>query len=88
MPALDQTVLSRAEFSCYAPDASSVFLVGGFEQRKTHLHAMTRNEGGEWSAVLELPPGRYLYKFLVVYRGVLDLPEGCPTVVAKWSQWN
>ena len=88
MPSLNQAVLSRVEFSCYAPDASSVVLAGRFDQHKLSFRPMARNESGEWSAVLALPPGRYLYKFLIVYRGVLDMPEDCPAVVASWDRWN
>lgn len=88
MPATDQILLSRAEFSCFAPDASSVFLVGKFDRCKTDLRPMTRNDGGDWSASLELPPGRYLYKFLIVYSGVLNMSEGRATVIARRDQWN
>ena len=88
MPSMDQTVLSRADFSCYAPEASSVFLVGRFDQHKLGLRPMSRNERGEWSVMLELPPGRYLYKFLVMYRGILNLPEDPPAVVGRCNGWN
>ena len=88
MPSLNQIVFSRAEFTCYAPEASSVFLVGRFDEHKLQLRPMGRNEEGEWSAVLELPRGRYLYRFFVLYRGSLDVPEDGPAVVVRWNKWN
>ena len=88
MPSLDQPVLSRVEFSCHAPDASSVVLAGRFDRQKLSLRPMTRTARGDWSAVLALRPGRYLYKFLVVYRGLVNMREDSPAVVAKCDRWN
>jgi 1,4-alpha-glucan branching enzyme len=88
MPSLGQVVLSRVDFTCRAPEATSVFLVGRFDQSKLSLHSMRRSDDDDWSASLALPPGRYPYKFVVVYRGVLTTPEDRLAVVPASTQWN
>ena len=78
MQSVDHPQLARAEFACRAPDADSVFLVGRFRQRRTNAHRMERNSGGEWTTVLNLPRGSYRYKFVAIYRGLLNVSDACP----------
>lgn len=77
-----QVKRGRAEFSCVAPDANSVFLVGTFNNWDVRATPMRQGEDGQWAAVLELPPGQYAYKYVVVYEGSLTVwdEQGCGTV--------
>ena len=88
MRAFIQGTATPAEFSCYAPEANSVFLIGRFDQPRTAAHPMRRQPSGAWSAILELPPGRYFYKFLIVYRGALDVPENRSVARPRTNEWN
>lgn len=58
-----QTTASRITLA--APDASEVFVAGSFNDWSTTEHPMTRDEQGWWEIKLDLPPGRYEYKFVV-----------------------
>ncbi|MCA9076948.1 MAG: glycogen-binding domain-containing protein [Planctomycetaceae bacterium] len=40
-------------------------LAGTFNDWQTDASMMTKDEGGHWNAKLDLPPGRYEYKFVV-----------------------
>jgi hypothetical protein len=54
------------QFVFIAPGASSVTVVGDFNDWNTHatpLHQVS--EGGAWAVSIELPPGRYAYAFVV-----------------------
>lgn len=51
--------------SCKAPDARLVFLAGTFNNWDANATPMERSKDGEWSAQLELAPGRYEFKFIV-----------------------
>ena len=65
----------RAEFACEAPEANCVFLVGTFNGWNPQATPMARKDNGEWTTVLELPPGNYHYRFLVVYRGQMNVRD-------------
>lgn len=56
---------NESAFSCYAPDAKTVFLAGSFNEWKPEATPMERREGGRWTASLKLPPGYYEYKFVL-----------------------
>ena len=58
-------------FCCHAPKAQSVFLVGTFNHWDPEATPMTKNANGQWSAEMELAPGRYRYEF------VLDRRPSC-----------
>ena len=61
-----QTVQQKtARVSCVAPGAKEVFLVGTFNEWKPGLRPMRRRSDGKWLAELNLPPGRYEFKFVV-----------------------
>lgn len=53
------------QFACRAPAAKAVLLAGSFNGWKPDATPMTKNGQGDWSATLDLPPGRYEYKFVV-----------------------
>ena len=77
----------RAEFTCHAPQASSVFLAGTFNDWKPDTLAMERNTEGTWRLTLALPTGHHEFKFVVdgawcCQPGCNDhAHEGCPTCV-------
>jgi 1,4-alpha-glucan branching enzyme len=52
-------------FCCQAPGARAVYLEGTFNGWKPQATPMRQNGHGEWQVALDLPPGRYEYKFVV-----------------------
>jgi 1,4-alpha-glucan branching enzyme len=62
--------------SCRAPKAKSVYVAGTFNDWDASRTPLTRSKSGDWSVTLEIPPGRYEYKFLV--DGVWCCEPGCP----------
>lgn len=52
-------------FMIRAPEARSAKLVGAFNGWDVEATAMRKNEYGQWTATLELAPGRYEYKYVV-----------------------
>lgn len=53
------------KFTYYDPDASKVFLAGSMNGWSTTATPMVKDEGGYWSVVMSLSPGKYEYKFVV-----------------------
>ena len=60
----DQT-RSTIRISCSSPNAREIILTGSFNDWDPAALPMTRSADGQWSAALELPRGRYEYKFVV-----------------------
>lgn len=52
-------------FTCHAPEAEAVFLAGTFNNWDTKAMPMAKGADGNWTAALELSPGRYEFKFIV-----------------------
>lgn len=52
-------------FSCDAPLASEVCLVGAFNDWDSRATPMRQNTRGVWTTTVELAPGSYEYKFVV-----------------------
>lgn len=52
-------------FTLVAPQASSVAVVGTFNDWDPGKNPMVRDDQGRWTVRLPLPPGRYKYQFLV-----------------------
>jgi 1,4-alpha-glucan branching enzyme len=52
-------------FSITAPDAMSVMLVGDFTHWQEKPVGMAKQQGGVWTAKVNLPPGTHHYRFLV-----------------------
>jgi hypothetical protein len=67
-------------FRLLAPAAKKVFLGGSFNDFDARRHPLTRRPDGLWEISLDLPPGRYVYKFKVDGRWELDPtnPERSP----------
>lgn len=53
------------QITCHAPNADMVFVAGTFNDWNPSALAMTKCGYADWSIDLELPPGRYEYKFVV-----------------------
>ena len=73
-------------FSCHAPKAGIVYLAGTFNGWDPVATPLTRRADGTWAVALDLPPGRYEYKFVVDGRwccdpGCDEPSEGCPKCV-------
>lgn len=49
----------------HAPTAKTVFVSGSFDDYWQKRYPLRRDARGRWSAVLDLPPGRYEYQFNV-----------------------
>lgn len=52
-------------FVCVAPDATTVFVVGDFNQWSDDAHPMTRRPDGVWFAVIPMHHGHHRYVFVV-----------------------
>jgi 1,4-alpha-glucan branching enzyme len=57
--------LTKIEFSLSAPQATSVFIAGDFNQWNLSAHPLKQDRKGVWKTSLALGPGRYEYRFLV-----------------------
>jgi 1,4-alpha-glucan branching enzyme len=60
-----QNQANQTVFSLCASHATSVFLAGTFNGWNPRATPMRKYGDCEWRAALELPPGRYEYKFVV-----------------------
>lgn len=52
-------------FELDAPNAASVQVLGDFNQWSRNVSSMQRGSDGRWRLTTMLPPGRYVYAFLV-----------------------
>ena len=80
------TEFSGTEFSCHALQAGLVCVAGTFNRWDPAATPLTRRADGTWAATLDLPPGRYEYKFVVDGRwccepGGEEPGPGCPGCV-------
>jgi 1,4-alpha-glucan branching enzyme len=55
----------KQSFRLKAPDAVSVLLVGDFTNWKHESIPMKKGKDGIWTTSLDLPSGRYHYRFIV-----------------------
>lgn len=73
--------------SIRAPEAKEVFVAGTFNNWNARAQRLKRTgKEGHWVATLDLPPGRYEYKFIVDGRWCCELGcdgpyNGCPGCV-------
>lgn len=79
---------ARAAVSTTAPDAKGVFVAGTFNAWNPKSHPLKRTGDGQWVLTLDLPPGRYEYKFVIdgewCFEPGCDKPyDGCPSCVAN-----
>ena len=62
MPALKK---KRVNFNLQAPDAKEVFVAGTFNDWDSSARALKCDKKGVWRTWMNLPPGRYEYRFVV-----------------------
>ena len=70
-----RTTTKPVNFYYLAPTASSVFLVGDFNNWDSTSHPMQRRVDGCWFLQVQLTHGHHPYRFLVDGKPVLD-PRG------------
>ncbi len=75
-----------ARFTCHAPRAEAVAVAGTFNGWDAAATPLTRDADGDWTCVLDLPPGRHEYKFVVdgawcCEPGCEGAYHGCPKCV-------
>ena len=73
-------------FECHAPSAQSVCLAGTFNEWNPEATPMTKAAEDMWRAVVDLPPGRHEFKFVVDGQwccepGCEGAYHGCPKCV-------
>ena len=56
---------TKPEFMVYAPEAKTVSLAGTFNDWSLDATPLNRDAEGTWRLTLDLPPGRYEYKFII-----------------------
>jgi len=59
-------------FTCLAPQARSVWVVGDFNQWTEGVHPMTRRPDGAWFAAISMHHGHHRYVFVVDGERQLD----------------
>ena len=79
---------SHASVTTTAPSAKAVFVAGTFNNWNPASHPLTHLRDGRWALALDVPPGRYEYKFIIDGRWCCeqgcDQPyDGCPECVAN-----
>ncbi|MFQ5589621.1 MAG: glycogen-binding domain-containing protein [Phycisphaerae bacterium] len=60
-----QKAQATTRITCLAPSAHEIVLTGSFNDWDPVALPMTKSADGEWTVDLELPPGRYEYRFVV-----------------------
>ena len=73
-------------FSCHAPEAGVVCVAGTFNDWNPTATPLARQADGSWAAILNLPAGRYEYKFVADSQwccepGCEEPHNGCPECV-------
>lgn len=74
--------------STKTPTAKEVFVAGTFNDWNPRSHPLTRTGDGNWVRTLDLPAGRYEYKFVIDGEWCCEprcdkAYEGCPKCVAN-----
>lgn len=74
--------------STNAPKAKRVFVAGTFNDWSPSTHPLKRTGDGHWVLMLDLPPGRYEYKFVIdgqwcCEQGCDEAYHDCPGCVAN-----
>lgn len=56
---------NRTRFQCAAPEATTVFLAGDFNEWSTDGTPMAKGDGGVWTVSVPIAAGRHEYKFVI-----------------------
>jgi 1,4-alpha-glucan branching enzyme len=73
------TKVMKIEFTLSAPQATSVFIAGDFNQWNLSSHPLKKDKRGIWKISLALNPGQYEYRFHV--DGEWQNDPGCSSFV-------
>jgi len=65
-------MLKPVNFVCWAPQATSVYLVGDFNEWDTRAHPMLLQPDGAWLIQVPLHHGHHQYRFMVDGKPELD----------------
>ncbi len=66
--------MKKVEFSFFAPGAHKVFVAGSFNDWNTESHPMKKSSDGTWRTKIDLPVGRYEYKYFIDGAWAQDTP--------------
>ena len=55
----------KIEFEFYAPEAKKIQLAGSFNAWKAEETSLKKDQDGKWRVSINLPSGRYQYRYLV-----------------------
>ncbi|MFY9302365.1 isoamylase early set domain-containing protein [Candidatus Sordicultor fermentans] len=75
--------MCKVIFEVYAPRAKSVYLVGDFNDWDIRACPMEK-ENGVWVITLDLPPGKYEYRYLID-GGWYNDPQKC-RILTGWGE--
>ena len=77
----------RVDFEFYAPEAKKVQLAGTFNKWHAGETPMRKERDGKWRVSLDLPAGRYEYRYLVDGNWQNDQrPVECvPNTFGSWN---
>ena len=64
-PGKARTAKKRKTFKLAAPQASSVYLAGSFNDWDTSARPLKIDAKGVWKTILTLTPGQYEYRYIV-----------------------
>lgn len=64
-PAARPVELQPVRIGYFKPEAGEVFVAGTFNDWNPRATPLKRDELGDWSVVLQLPPGEYRYRLVV-----------------------
>lgn len=78
---------TKIPFEYFAPQAGKVGLGGTFNGWDPFKASMKKDREGKWKAVLELPPGRYEYRFWVdgIWQNDQKPVECVPNPFGTWN---
>ena len=59
------SAMQEVEFTLYAPDANKVCIAGQFNDWNTKSMPMKKSKDGKWRVKMNIPKGKYEYKYFV-----------------------
>lgn len=83
-----ETRRPSTRLTCHAPEARAVSVAGAFNDWDAAATPLARDADGNWSVLLDLPPGRHEFKFLVDGQwccepGCDETNRNCPKCVSN-----
>ena len=78
---------SKVVFEYYAPLARKVYVAGTFNAWNLESCPLKKDKSGKWRAELNLPPGRYEYRYQVdgVWENDQRPVECVPNAFGSWN---